>query len=195
MKRWMVLGLLACACGSDNGGASGPGSVTGTVGGQPLNVKDAVFNLKNNVVTVVVTDRENICSLLSGTTLPGTTTVLFLSIANFVPPATVNPHVTGDYAYFDLGGASLPTTAGRYWYGGFETVTASCALGTVSLATGGTVTVTQTGNTSGTHFKANLSGLHFGADTLNGSIDATYCAAVGTTSCGMLLARPSEATE
>jgi hypothetical protein len=187
----MVLGLLACACGSDSGSPSGgPGSISGTVGGLPLNVKDAVFALENNGVLVVVTDRENTCALLGGTTLPGTTTVLFLSLANFVPPLLVNPHVTGDYAYFDLGGGGFPTAAGRYWYGGFETVTTSCTVATVYLATGGTVTVTQTGNTAGTHFKANLSGLKFGSDTLNGSIDATYCPAVTSTSCGNVLAPP-----
>ena len=91
---------------------------------------------------------------------------------------------------YDLGGGGFPTTAGRYWYGGFETVTASCTPATVALATGGTVTVTQTGNTSGTHFKANLTGLQFGAGTLNGSVDATYCPALSTTTCGLLLARP-----
>ena len=190
MRRWMVVGLFVCACGSDGGGGSGPGSITGTVGGQPMNVKDAVFSLENNAVTVLVVDRENICSLLSGTTLPGTTTALFLSMANFVPPASVNPHVTGDYAFFDLGGGTLPGTGGRYWFGGFETVTASCTVATVSYGTGGTVSVTQTGNTSGTHFKANLSGVQFGTDTLNGSIEATYCPALSNTPCGALLARP-----
>lgn len=196
MKRWMLLGLLVCACGSDNGsGGPGPGSISGTVGGRPLSVKDAVFSLDSNAVTVLVTDRENICSLLSGTTLPGTTTALFLSVANFVPPSSVNPHVTGDYAYFDLGGGGFPATAGRYWYGGFETVDANCAPATVTFATAGTVTVTQVGNTSGTHFKANLTGLQFGADTLNGSIEATYCPALSSTSCGTLLARPPGPTE
>ena len=190
MRRWMVLGVLACACGSSSGSSSGPGSISGTVGGLPLSVKDAVFSLDSNAVTVVVADRENICALLGGTTLPGTTTALFLSMANFVPPASVNPHVTGDYAYFDLGGMSLPGTAGRYWYGGFETVTASCTQATVSLATAGTVTVTQTGSTAGTHLKANLTGLKFGSDTLNGSIEATYCPALSTTTCGNALAPP-----
>jgi hypothetical protein len=190
MKHWLLVGLLVCACGSDNGGSSGPGSISGTVGGQPLNVKDAVFALDNNAVLVVVVDRENICPALSGTTLPGTTTALFLSLANWVPPVSVNPHVTGDYAFFDLGGGTFPGTAGRYWFGGFETVTASCMAATTAFGTGGTVTVTQTGNTSGTNFKANLTGLQFGTDTLNGSIEATYCPALATTACGSLLARP-----
>jgi hypothetical protein len=190
MKRWMVLGLLVCACGSDNGGGSGPGSISGTVGGQPLSVKDAVFVLENNAVLVLVVDRENICSALSGTTLPGTTTALFLSIANFSPPASVNPHVTGDYTFFDLGGGTLPGTAGRYWYGGFESVDASCMATTTTLATAGTVTVTQVGNSSSTNFKANLTNLQFGTGTLNGNIQATYCAALASTPCGSLLARP-----
>jgi hypothetical protein len=191
MKRWMVLGLLVCACGSDNGGgSSGPGSITGTVGGQPLNVKDAVFVLENNEVLVLVVDRENICSVLSGTTLPGTTTAMFITMANFSPPASVNPHVTGDYAFFDLGGGTLPGTAGRYWFGGFESVDASCMATTTTFATGGTVTVTQVGNNSGTNFKANLTNLNFGTGTLNGSIQATYCAALATTPCGQLVARP-----
>jgi len=116
--------------------------------------------------------------------------VLFLSMANFVPPGTVNPHVTGDYAFFDLGGMTLPGTAGRYWYGGFESVNASCLATTSTFATAGTVTVTQTGNSTGAHFKANLTNLKFGTDTLNGNIEASYCAALANTPCGSLIARP-----
>ena len=94
------------------------------------------------------------------------------------------------YAFFDLGGGGFPGTAGRYWYGGFESVDASCMATITTLATGGTVSVTQTGNTSGTNFKANLTGIQFGTDTLNGNIEARYCQALGTTPCGSLLARP-----
>ena len=50
MKRWMALCLLACACGSsDNNGTpdagfpTGTGTITGTVNGQQLVVRDAVF--------------------------------------------------------------------------------------------------------------------------------------------------------
>jgi hypothetical protein len=196
MKHWLVLGLLVCACGSNNnnnnnGGGSGPGSITGTVGGQPLAVKDAIFTIENNAVLVLVADRENLCSLIAGTTLPGTTTALLLSLANFVPPSTVNAHVTGDYTFFDLGGGSLPTTAGRYWYGEFDVVDTTCAATATHFGTGGTVSVTQTGSTS-THLKVNLTGIQFGTDTLNGSIEATYCQALSNSSCGgALIARPS----
>jgi len=200
MKRWMLIALFVCACGSsnnnNNGGSSGPGSITGTVGGQPLNVKDAVYVLENNSVNLVVTDRENTCALLSGTTLPGPTTALFVSVANFVPPNTLSPLVTGDYAFFDLAGP-LPTSAGRYWYGGFETLDTSCKPTGTTPATGGTVTVTQTGSVTptATHFKANLTGLHFGTDTLNGNIEATYCAALLNPVCGAVIAQPPGAVE
>ena len=185
MKHWLVLGLLVCACGGsdNNSGGSGPGSISGTVGGQPLAVKDAVFTIDNNAVLVLVADRANICSLLGGASLPGNTTVLLLSMANFVPPTTVNPHVTGDYAFFDLTGGSFPTTAGKYWFGEFDIIDTTCAATSTHSGTGGTVSITQTGSTTA-HVKANLTSLQFGTDTLNGNFDATYCAALTSSSCG-----------
>src|SRR5262249_16514626 len=148
-------------CGSNSGGSSGPGSVTGTVGGHSLNVKDAVFAIDSNAVTVAITDQANTCALLAGTTLPATTTVLFLTMANFTPPATFNPHTPGDYPYFDSNSPPPPGSAGRYWFGGFETVDTTCDGNIIAFASGGTVNVTQVGNT-GTHLKADLNGLHFG---------------------------------
>lgn len=195
MKRWMMIGLLACACGSNSGGSSGPGSISGTVGGHPLNVKDAVFALNSNQLTVAITDQANTCALLSGTTLPSTTTVLFLSMANFVPPATINPHTTGDYTFFDLNGGNPPGSAGRYWFGGFETVDTSCNGTVVAYGSGGTVSVTQVGNSSGTHLKADLHGIQFGSDTLNGNFEASYCPALTSTNCGNLIARPPAPAE
>jgi hypothetical protein len=197
MKRWLLLGLLVCACGSSNdsnnndaGGSSASGSITGTVGGQPLAVKDAVFAIDNNAVLILVADRANVCSLIAGTTLPGSTTALLISLANFVPPSTLNPPITGNYAFFDLGGGSAPATAGQYWYGEFDVVDTSCAAAASYRATGGTLTITQIGDTSGTHFKANLTSFQFGTDTLNGNIEASYCPALTSSSCGALIARP-----
>jgi hypothetical protein len=198
MKRWLVLGLVVCACGGSSnnnnnpgGGGSGAGSITGSVGGQPLSVKDAIFYIDNNAVLVLVADQPNLCSLMGGTTLPGTTTALLISLANFVPPTTVSPHVTGDYTFFDLGGGSLPGATGRYWYGEFDVVNTSCAATATHFGTGGTVTVTQVGSMS-THLKVNLTGVQFGTDSLNGNIEASYCTALGNSTCGgALIARPS----
>jgi hypothetical protein len=57
------------------------------------------------------------------------------------------------------------------------------------------VTVTQTGSTSGSHLKANLTGIQFGTDTLNGNIEASYCANLSNSACGALVARPTTAAE
>jgi hypothetical protein len=201
MKRWLVLGLLVCACGggnnnNNNNGGGGPGSITGTVAGQPLSVKDAVFAFDGNAVLVVVADQANLCTLLGSATLPSQLTALLISLANFTPPGTVNPHDPGNYAFFDLAGGSLPTVAGRYWYGEFDLVGTNCVSTATHPGTGGTVTVTQAGTSAGTHFKANLTGIQFGTDTLNGNIEATLCANLGSSTCGgALIARPSMAAE
>ena len=89
MKRWMLLGLLACACGSsDNNGTpdagfpTGTGTITGTVNGQQLVVRDAVFGIDAAFMTLVMADRTHVCELLGGNTLPsGQTVVLGLALA------------------------------------------------------------------------------------------------------------------
>ena len=65
-----------------------------------------------------------------------------------------------------------------------------------SDATAGTLNVTQVGNSGGTHLKVTLSNVSFGTDTLNGNLEASYCAAAVNPVCGgSLLARPQEAGE
>jgi hypothetical protein len=202
MKRWILLGMLACACGSDNGGTpdagSGPGSVTGTVGGQALNVKDAVFGIDplSKAAVLIVADRTGLCALLGGTTLPGTTIALGLVLVDFGVAGPVD-HTTGDYAWIDPATPIPPFPApGRYWFGSFLSVT-SCTSSTSTDSTSGTVTVTQAGNSSGTHLKVTLTSPTFGTgNTLGGSIDATYCAAAINSSCGgSLRAQPPAGTE
>jgi hypothetical protein len=204
MKRWMLLGLLACACGgSDNNGTpdagfpTGTGTITGTVNGQSLVVRDAVFGIDAAFMTLVMADRTHVCELLGGNTLPsGQTTVLGLALLNWVGGTTnVGPIVTGDYTWFDLPGIQTggPTPSpGHYWNGAFAIPT-SCDTAIASASTGGTVTVTQVGTTTGTHLQATLTNLTFDGGTLNGSADAVYCPnAKINPACGgiSLLARP-----
>ncbi len=189
MKRWMILGLIACACGSSDGGNNNPGgSITGTVGGQPLDVKDAVFGVDAaKAVFVFVGDRTGICSLLAGTTLPGTTTVLQLALVNIIGPtnAHLGDYTVGNYAWIDLGNPSI-SSPGLYFGAGFA-VASSCTTVPHTVATGGTLTVTQVGNSTGTHLKATLTNLKFGTDTLNGTFEAAYCAEAVNPTCGSTL--------
>jgi len=205
MKRWMALCLLACACGGGDGGNgtpdSGPphgsGSFTGTVDGHSLTVKDAVFgDPSSSLLAVVAADQNNLCTLLGGTTFPGgTVTVLGVAILNTNVPS--GPVIAGTYSWFDLqGGGSLPT--GLLWDGAFDLPTDCDGNGEAWLPSGGTITVTQMGNTTGTHLKATYTNLTFdgGVGGLSGSVEATYCpAATIAPSCGRLLLALPPASE
>jgi len=207
MKRWIALCLLACACGSsssnptpDAGPTPGSGSFTGTVDGHSLTVRDAVFgNPNSGLVAIIASDQTNLCTLLGGTTFPGgTVTVLGVAVLNTtLPPTNI---VAGTYDWFDLQGGVAPG-AGLWWDGAFALPTDCNGGGEAFVPTGGTINVTQLGTTSGTHLKATYINLTFersdggtlaGGTTLNGSVDAVYCAnATVNPSCGkLLLARP-----
>jgi hypothetical protein len=197
MKRWIVLGLLVCACGSSNGGGSDAGgnpggSITGTVGGHALDVKDAVFGIDptTKLVWVYVGDRTGLCNLLGATTLPGTTTALALVLANVTGVASTGDLTVGNYAWLDLANNPSLPPVGLYWAGTFA-VASSCTVSTNTDATAGTLNVTQVGNSAGTHLKATLGNLKFGTDTLSGSFEASFCAAAVNPTCGgSLLDRP-----
>lgn len=191
MKRWLALGLIACACGSSNGGSPDAGgnpnpggSLTGTVGGHPLDVKDAVFGIDPNtkLVWVYAADRTGVCALLSGTSLPGSTTALALVLVRVTDTAIVD-YTTGDYAWIDLSTVTRLPAPGLYWAGSFAVAT-SCTSSTTSDSTAGTVTVTQLGNSTGTHLKLNLTNVKFGTDTLSGSLEASYCQTAAAPTCG-----------
>ena len=182
MRHWMVLGLLACACGSSNDGSqdsgtpAGTGTITGTVKGHALTVNDAVFGIDPGTmfVTVDIADLTGICELLGGNTLPsGTITVLGFAFFNWTGIGGTDP-VVGDYAWLDLPNLTGNPAAGKWWSGAFVIPT-SCTSGDSTAATGGTATVTQVGTTSGTHLKVTLNNFAFGSDTLNGSVEAIYC--------------------
>ena len=208
MKRWIVLGLIAAAaCGSNDGGTpdgggnpgngNPGGSITGTVGGHPLDVKDAVFAIdaRTKLVWVFAADRPGICGLLGGSSLPGTTTGLALLLVNVTGATSTGDYTTGNYAWVDLATTTGLPPPGLYWAGSFAVAT-SCTMSSPSDATAGTVTVTQVGNSSGTHLKLDLTGVKFGTDTLGGSLEATYCAeAVNPTCGGSQAARPPASGE
>jgi hypothetical protein len=182
MKRIVLMWVAACvACGSSDGGSDagttgGSGTATGTVNGHSLNVKDAVFAADTSlgITTLALADRTDVCTLLKSSTPPtGATTALVLGLANLGPASIPVGLGTGTYNWNDLN--SLPPP-GLYWAGSFGVGT-GCTLTNTTDATGGTVTITQVGNTTGTHLKGSYNGT-FGSDTLSGTFDAVYCDAV-----------------
>jgi hypothetical protein len=108
MKRWIALCLLACACGSsssnptpDAGPTLGSGTITGTVNGQGLTVKDAVFGIS-----------------------PG------IGLLNLSTPTTPAAVVAGDYSYFSLFHLTNLPGAGMWWDGAFAVATSCSPTGT-----------------------------------------------------------------
>ena len=202
MKRWMLLGLLACACGGGNNGGSpdsgthGSGSFTGSVNGHSLTVRDAVFgDPSSSLIAIIASDQNNLCALLEGNTFPGgTVTVLGVAIINArVPPS---PVVEGTYNWIDLqGGGTLGPAL--WWDGAFALPTNCNGGGEAWAPNGGTVTVSQMGNTTGKTLKATYTNLTFdgGTGTLNGTVEATFCPGASIApNCGkLLLARPPAA--
>ena len=170
MKRWMALCLLACACGSsssnptpDAGPTLGSRTITGTVNGHALTVKDAVFGISpgTNTVNVVMGDRTDLCALLTGTTIPGPTTVFGFGLLNLSTPTTPVAVVAGSYSSLPVP-PHQPSGAGMWWDSAFAVATTCSPTGT--FATGGTMTLTQVGSTT-THVKVTLTNIAFGTDT------------------------------
>jgi len=208
MKLWMVMGLLAvAACGGSNGSSpdggqpspTGPGSMTGTVGGRGLVVKDAVFAIltsgsASGAAVVALADRTGLCGALASNPAPtGSTVTLEFGLAN-VGASGLVPLANGAYTFLSSsGGLSAP---GRYWLlGTFQTFD-GCAVVPESIveATAGTVTVTQVGTTSGSNLQGSFS-MGFGSDSVSGTVNATYCAALETATCGLLLRQLPDSPE
>jgi len=118
-------------------------------------------------------------------------TVLGVALVNYVNPPFPSDAVAGDYDWFGLTSGSLPGS-GKWWDGAFALPTDCNGNGEAHVPTGGRITITQLGTTTGTHLKATYSNLTFDGGTLNGNIDAVYCVnAKVNPSCGrLLLARP-----
>ena len=178
MKRLgaLLAGLaLLASCGSSNNGSNNNGPV-GSVGGNALTINDAIYALdSDNFLFLVASDRSGLCSLYTSSTPPtGKSTVLIGGFVNFNGQALVAP-VTGTYNWFST--QAVPTVAGKYVLGEFI-VADGCNTTSQVNATGGTFTLNTLGpNTSGSHTTGSFS-LTFVADSLNGNVDATYCAAL-----------------
>jgi hypothetical protein len=174
MKR--LAGMMALALSVGCGSSDNSGGSVGSVGGNALTINDAIFAIdSDNIMVLVASDRTGLCSLAQGTTAPtGKTTAFGVGLVNF-NGSNLIAHVTGDYTIT----TSIPTGAGKYAESEFVAAN-GCTISTDTFATSGTFTLNQVGtNSSGSHATGHFS-LKFGADSLNGNVDATYCAALLT---------------
>jgi hypothetical protein len=202
MKHWILITVAACAAcggsdGNPDGGSTPPNGVSGSVDGGTLNVQDAIFTIASSsaldvpdgTVVVVLGDRANLCSFFESTTLPtGNITALALYLAKFSFTG-LEPLTTGSYAFFSL--SNPPTNVGSYWSGFFVNGPA-CDPTEYDPTAGSALSLTQVGTATGTHLKATFSSLTFAQGTLtNGTIDASYCAALNNPSNACLTTPPA----
>ena len=162
-----------------------------------MNVQDAIFTIASSstfdipdgTVLVVLGDRANLCSFFESASLPtGNITALALYLAKFSFTG-LEPLTTGSYAFFSL--TNPPTNVGSYWSGFFINGPA-CDPTEYDPTAGSALSLTQVGTTTGTHLKATFSSMTFPQGTLtNGSIDASYCAALNNPANGCLNTPPT----
>ena len=180
MKRLIAALLLVvtAACGSDSGGG---GNSLGSVGGNSLTVNEAIFAVDQDVLILLAGDRTGICDIYGGSSTPsGKYVLLATTFINTNDGQNTAPVVAGDYTV--VSGPGSISTAGKYNITSFN-VANGCTVSSSTDATSGTFTIQQVGtNTSGSHTTGNLNNMKFGADTLNGAVNATYCAALLTNS-------------
>jgi hypothetical protein len=172
MKRWLLVFVVAlAACSSPNG-------VTGTFGGKPVAVKDAVATNTSisgiNAISVGISEQPNLCpATAGGLALKAGTTVLLVSfgtLGSAPGPGTYNvlgPGVTPTSLTAATGFVyRLPADCSTYNASQFTT-------GATAFQTG-TVTVTQTDGRAKGSFDVTL----VGGETLKGTFDAPFCSTV-----------------
>lgn len=181
MKRFILalLWVLTAACGGDNGG--GGGASLGSVGGNSLTVQEAIFAIDQDILILLAGDRTGLCDIYSGQSTPSGRYVLLATTFIATNDGTnTAPVVAGDYTV--VAGPGSINAAGKYNITSFN-VANGCTVSSSTDATSGTFTLTQPGtNSSGSHTTGSLNNVKFGTDTLNGAVDATYCAALVTNS-------------
>lgn len=165
----LVLLLLSAACGSPNG-------VSGTFGGKPVAVKDAIATNTNliggiNAISVAISEQPNLCpATAGGLALKAGTTLVLLSFGSFgsAPTATT---------YNVLGPGATPTSLSAAT-GFVYRLPADCSsydparlASSATAFQSGTVTVTEVSPRAKGSFDIAL----VGGEKLKGTFDAAFC--------------------
>ncbi len=174
-----LLGSLSIACG-------GAGSFSGSVRGNELDVRDAVFYVSEfgapgfggSGVALVMSDQTNACTRLKENHLAPNGTMLSVGLGVSGGGTSITPLLTnGDYRLFTLLDLLNPPPAGtRLMISSFEKLDAGCVttLGSQGVVTAGNVTVDSFKSGSGGHVTGNFT-LSFGVDEGEGTFSADFC--------------------
>ena len=172
MRRlYLVLLLCACSGSSDN-------QVDGSVLGNSLDARDAVYFVHGGRQLVVISDQDNTCRNLTHQTITGKINLLEMSLWN-ASSADPTSLIEGTYEVADNGSASLES---QVYFGtssgcGPNTTWYRASAGRVILINAG---LPDPGERAQVAFRIN-----FGDEVLAGHADAAYCAlpTTGTIPC------------
>jgi len=184
-KRISVVLLLACAAcrGGNHSKPAQPASVNGTIGGQPVDAKDATSNVysfdADSEELVYIMNVANSCTMLTASQQPSNAKVIAIQVATKSASGVSAPTMMGNYPVYTaagIGGASGNVALARY-----QTSDATCTPTSDFEATSGSVTLTRidasvfAGNFDLTFSDGN--GQVTGHVT--GSFNASHCDALG----------------
>ena len=174
----LMAALALAACG-------GPGSFDGTVAGNTLDVKEAVFFVQpftfgttsvGNAIALGLSGQTGTCDSLKANTTKANGTALTMALGVMQGGLSVSDDLTsGSYRLLTiLDGLNPPAAGTRVYYSAFDKLDATCKDTTsqTGLATGGSITVD--GYTAGKSVTGSFD-LQFGSDTGKGSFNATFC--------------------
>ncbi|MFN0060942.1 MAG: hypothetical protein ACKVPX_00285 [Myxococcaceae bacterium] len=180
-----LCGMLLSACG-------GPGNFDGTVGGNSLSVKSALFytqpfgaaGVGGSAVGLALTDQADACERLKANRLAPNSAGVGFGLGVTAGGLNITASLTtGAYRLFSLlDVVSPPPNGTRMMIGGFENYDANCAgtLGsTQGLITAGSLQVDAFQAGSDGYLKGTFD-LSFGVDTAQGSFNAVFCDFVPT---------------
>ena len=165
--------------------AGGPGNFDGTVAGNKLDVKDAIFFVQpftyngtslGSVVAFGLASQTGSCDSLKANTATKNSAALTAALTVFEGGLAISDNLTdGSYRLFSPVDAINPPPQGtRVFYGAFDQLDATCTDTTsqTGLATSGSITVSS--YTAGKTLSGSFD-LQFGNDSGTGSFNATFC--------------------
>jgi hypothetical protein len=178
----VAMALFVCgACGG--GSASSSASVTGTLGGAPMDAQDAVSNVftsgSNSEGAILITNAPSTCAKLAANQQPKNAKAIQVAIGTQTGSAYFAPAASGAYPVYSA--AASASVTGNVALALYVSTDASCNPVATVGATSGTVTLTRvdSGGYSGT-FDITFSD----ASHITGSFTANRCTALSPTPGG-----------
>ena len=177
--RTAMVAAAAIVCGAcGGGGGSGPVTVNGNIGGQPMGAQDAVSNVlsvggSDSEGAILFTNAAGTCAKLTAGQQPKNAKAILIEIGNQTATGVTAPTATGTYTVYTHSGVTSHT--GNVAVAEYVATDANCNATNQIEANGGTVTLNRVDSSgySGTYTMTLADG-----SSISGSFTANKCAAL-----------------